>query len=32
MSLGKRHEVKLDIKQFMQLIIGDKKVGSVEPH
>lgn len=27
MGLGKKHEVKMDIKQFMQLIIGDKKVG-----
>lgn len=27
MSLGKKHEVELDIKKYMQLIIGDKKVG-----
>lgn len=27
MSLGKKHKVQLDIKNYMHLIIGDKKVG-----
>lgn len=27
MALGKKHKVELDIKKYMHLIIGDKKVG-----
>lgn len=27
MSLGKKHRVELDIKRYMHLIIGDKKIG-----